>query len=49
LQGRLGLTATLSPARTFATARPTAVTVPAISWPSTIGSLIRTVPKPPSW
>ena len=28
---------------------PTASITPATSWPSTIGSLMRTVPKPPCW
>jgi hypothetical protein len=36
------------PGATPVTSAPTRVTVPAISWPRIIGSLSRTVPKPPS-
>ncbi len=46
-QGRLGLTATRVPGAGPATPGPTASTVPAISWPRIIGSLSRTLPKPP--
>jgi len=46
-QARLGLTATRVPTATAETSAPTRVTVPAISWPSTIGWRSRIVPVPP--